>query len=131
MGSKKTVALLLDYLGGDYQGGLLAGVSACAEERDVNVLTVVGRSLAAPRASDAAQNDIYSRIGSERVEGVIMSAGTLGIFAGVEALQALCRSYAPLPVVSIGVDVPGVPSLVVSNQSGQKTVVDHLVEEHG
>src|SRR5688572_32412025 len=98
MGSKKTVALLLDYLGGDYQNGLLAGVSALADEHDLNVLTVIGRSLKAPRATDASQNDIYARLGPERVDGLIVSAGNLGIYAGAEALSALFRSVAPLPV---------------------------------
>ena len=130
MGSKKTFALLLDYLGGDYQSGLLAGVSAVAEERDVNLLAVIGRSLRAPRATDASQNDIYSRLGAERVDGMIVSAGNIGIYAGADALKALVQRFAPLPVVSVGAHIPGVPSLVVSNRSGQKTIVDHLIDEH-
>src|SRR5262245_17911953 len=131
MASRKTIALLLDYLGGDYQTGLLHGVSAAAEERDVNVLTVIGRSLGAPRPADAAQNDIYARLGPECVDAVIVGAGSIGIFAGMERLRDLCRSYAPLPVVSVGACLTTLPSLVVSNRRGQRIVVDHLIEEHG
>src|SRR5262245_31213688 len=102
MRSRKTIALLLDYLAGDYQTGLFDGVSALAAQRDVNVLTVIGRSLGAPRPADSAQNDVYELLGEECVDGVVVGAGSIGIYAGIERLNALCRNYAPLPVVSVG-----------------------------
>ena len=131
MASRKTVGLLLDYLAGDYQAGLLEGVSALAEERDLNLLVVVGRALSAPRPADAAQNEIYGRLGPASVDGLVVGAGSIGIYAGVDRLTELCRRYAPLPVVSVGASLPGIPSFVISNRRGMRIVLDHLIEDHG
>src|SRR5690606_27541256 len=43
----------------------------------------------------------------------------------------VCAAYAPLPVCSLGVEVPGVPSIVVDNVGSMKLCVSHLLEAHG
>src|SRR5690606_4072299 len=66
----------------------------------------------------------------ECVDGVIVVSGTLGHYSGPEGLLALCRSYAPLAVCSLGVALEGVPSFVVDNFGGMERGTAHLIEEH-
>ena len=36
-----------------------------------------------------------------------------------------------LPACSIGLSLPGVPSIVIDNRSGMRVAVDHLLKGHG
>jgi GAF domain-containing protein len=62
---------------------------------------------------------------------LIITATTLGNFVSLEELEAFCDRYHPLPVVSIGVKVPDVPSVIVDNEAGVREAVAHLIEDHG
>ena len=45
----------------------------------------------------------------------------------VHALAERCRRYDPLPMCSVAVDLPGVPSIVVDNATGMREVIEHLI----
>lgn len=126
-----TIALLLDYLVSNYQMGLLRAVQYAAKERGVNLITAAGRSLHCPRRPEAVQNRIYELFDASNVDAVIVAAGCLGNDCGPELLMEFLKRYRPLPVCAVGMPVPGVPSLVISNRQGSRVAVEHLLERHG
>ncbi|XXX72911.1 SpoIIE family protein phosphatase [Sorangium sp. So ce134] len=128
---RRTIALLMDYVGGDYQSEVRFGVERAAEAHDVDLLVAFGETLALPGATAAAQNSIYHLIGPETVDGVIIASATLCHHIGIEGMQRFCRSYAPLPVFSIGMAIEGIPSLIVENAFGIELAVAHMVDTHG
>lgn len=128
---RTSIALLLDYLGGDYQLGLLQPVEEAAREHDLNLIVAVGRALEAPAAVDATQNEIYARVGAERVDGVIVGSGCIGIHVDTAALARFLGRFGSLPKCSISAHLPGVPSLAVSNCQGMRAIVEHVIVTHG
>lgn len=130
-GKRTSIALLLDYLGGDYQLGLLQSVEEAAREHDLNLFVAVGRAIDAPNPVDAVQNEIYSRVGSDRVDGVIVGSGCIGIHVDTGALASFLARFGSLAKCSISAQLPGIPSLVVSNQRGMRAMVDHVIMVHG
>ena len=131
MDRRRTIAVLVDYLVGDYQIGLMRGAELAAIEHDVNLVTAVGRPLRAPYFGDRAQNEVYYRVRQGTFDGVIVGSACIGTSAGPEQLAELCNGYAPMPLCSIGVQLPGIPSLVISNFNGMKLIIDHLIDQHG
>jgi DNA-binding LacI/PurR family transcriptional regulator/serine phosphatase RsbU (regulator of sigma subunit) len=121
---------LVDNLGGDYQEGILRGAIAEAVTRDVNIVAVVGGALKSPFPADFALTEIYERAKHAPLDGVIIGAGCVGTHCGAEYLQQFAQGFSHLPACSIGVQLPSVPSLVISNHEGMKTVVEHLIEGH-
>lgn len=128
---RTSIALLLDYLGGDYQLGLLQAVEESALEHDLNLLVAVGRALGAPNPGDAAQNEIYARVGSDAVDGVIVGSGCIGIHVDTRALTQFLGRFGSLAKCSISAELPGIPSLCVSNRRGMGAIVDHVIVAHG
>ncbi|WP_437477134.1 SpoIIE family protein phosphatase [Sorangium sp. So ce1014] len=128
---RRTIALLMDYVGGDYQSEVRFGVERAAEAHDVNLLVAFGETLALPGATDAAQNSIYHLIGAETVDGIIVASATLCHHIGIEGMREFLRGYAPLPVFSIGMEIEGIPSLTVDNAFGIELAVGHMVDAHG
>lgn len=128
--SRKTIAVLFDYLQGDYQLRLRAAFEDAARERDANLLTFVGGPLDAPTAISAAQNEVYERLVGAPVDGIILAAASVGTYCGADGLLEFCRRFSGIPLCSVSMELPGIPSLVVDNRHGTRVLVDHLIERH-
>ncbi|WP_437979988.1 SpoIIE family protein phosphatase [Sorangium sp. So ce117] len=131
MKKRRTIALLMDYVRGEYQSEVRFGVERAAEAHDVNLIIAFGETLACPGAARTAQNSMYHLIGAETVDGIIVASTTLCHHVGIEGMKRFCRSYAPLPICSLGMAIDGIPSLVVDNGLGLDLSVGHLVDDHG
>ncbi|HLV67342.1 MAG TPA: substrate-binding domain-containing protein, partial [Polyangiaceae bacterium] len=127
---RTTVALLFDSLVSEYTVSLRRAVERAATANDVSVLVVMGQAVADPVAAAVTQNQIYELIGAKRVDGVIVCSATVGHYCGTNGLVEFCRAYAPLPVCSIGVDLPGIPSVIIDNEGGMRLGVEHLIDVH-
>ncbi|MGK4005880.1 SpoIIE family protein phosphatase [Sorangium sp. So ce1036] len=128
---RRTIAVLIDNVVGDYQSELRAGVERAAEAHDVNLLTVFGDALERPDADQPAQRSLYHLLGPETIDGVVVASATLCQHAGIDDVREFCRSFAPLPVCSIGMAIDGVPSLMVDNGLGIELSVAHMADDHG
>ena len=51
--------------------------------------------------------------------------------AGPSGVARLVERFAHATMCSIGIELPGVPSLVLDNRPGMEAVVEHLVRDHG
>src|SRR6186713_649132 len=128
--TRPRIALLFDTLSSEYAVQLRRAVERSAAARNVDLMVVMGQCVGARLSSQGAQNRIYELLSPDCVDGVIVVSATLGHYSGPEGLLALCRSYAPLPVCSLGVALDGVPSFVVDNEGGMESGAAHLIEAH-
>ncbi|WP_437625620.1 SpoIIE family protein phosphatase [Sorangium sp. So ce1151] len=127
---RPTIALVTDYLTGEYQAEVHFGVERAAEEHDVNLLVVFGETHARPGYTMVPSNTIYPLISAATVDGLVIVSSALTNHLGIQGTHEFCRSYAPLPVCSVGLALPGIPSVTVDNASGAETVVAHMVDDH-
>ncbi|WP_433926952.1 SpoIIE family protein phosphatase [Sorangium cellulosum] len=127
---RRTIALLMDYVRGEYQSAVRIGVERAAEAHDVHLVIAVGETLAGHGPSEIAQNSVYRLVGAEAVEGIVIAAATLCNHVGVEGVERFCRDYAPLPMCSIGIPLQGIPSVVVDNALGIEMAAGHLLDDH-
>ncbi|MGK4006226.1 SpoIIE family protein phosphatase [Sorangium sp. So ce1036] len=128
---RPTIALLIDYLCGEYQSEVRFGVERAAEAHDVNLVVAFGESLARPGYALTARSNIYPLISADAVDAVVVVTSALTNHLGVEDARAFCRSYAPLPLCSVGLAVDGIPSVIVDNARGAEAVVAHVLDDHG
>lgn len=133
MSRRKTLAVLIDHLDpmvGGYAGQLQAAFDAECRKLDQDLLMVVGRSLGGPGPHELAQNTAYDLIRPGSVDGVVLVAGGLASFSGVERLAEYCDKLRPLPLCSVGLQIPGVPSIVIDPRPGLWDLIEHLVRKH-
>jgi len=129
MASRPTIGMLVDTVisPGRYQKLVWRGVSAVAKKNDVNLATFVG----GPLDYVTRRNPVYDLAGEDRLDGLLVLGNTIGNFVSDERLQGFYDQYAPLPRVSIGQEVEGVPGVLVDNQNGLRDGLRHLIVEHG
>ena len=128
---RPVIGLLVDWLEDNYQNTVVSGVADAARELDVDLICFTGGVLRSPYRFAAQRNAIYDLAGPENVDGLLIMSGTLGNAVGPDELARWCERYRPLPMCSIAVPLPGIPSVLVDNATGMRELVVHLVEAHG
>jgi DNA-binding LacI/PurR family transcriptional regulator len=128
-GLAPTLGVLLDWVGDPYQIDVLRGLEAGALAAGANLLCFVGGTLSEDESGNPAQR-VYDLASAHCVDGVALLASTLVHRIGSHGLVRYCERFRPLPVCSIGVELEGIPSLTVDNESGMRDAVLHLLREH-
>lgn len=131
---RPTIAVLLDYMnffGDAYESHVRRSFDHKCRELDVDLLLFYGRALNDPRPGSAGHNAIFDLAQSPWVDGVVAISGCLTGPKGTSRIPSLLDHYRGLPRCSVGVAVPGVPSLVIDSQLGILAAMDHLIEHHG
>ena len=130
---RRTLAVLVDYLDqitDGYESELRAGFEARCRAKDLNLLIIVGRALGANERDSAKYNDVYPLLVPSCVDGLILLSTALASHVGPDALARWCKSLGSLPMCSLGLDLPGLPSVVADNQAGMTAVAEHVVTVH-
>ncbi len=133
--ARPTIAFLVDRILGTsgYQSEVWRGIVEAARNHDVNVICYTGGCLNATMNFDEYEyqrNVIYELIPEKHVDGLMIGAGVIGQYVSFEELTTFCRRYLPLPTVSIGFEVTGVPSLLADDTTGMQEAITHLIKEH-
>jgi signal transduction histidine kinase/DNA-binding LacI/PurR family transcriptional regulator/AraC-like DNA-binding protein len=127
--------LTIGYLGSTIEDGigrmLWSGIHELCQGNDIHLVSFTGNELNGPRAFTRQGNIIYDMVDRNRLDGLIFWASSLSSYVGPEFIQQFCESYHPLPMVCIGMPMPGIPAIVLDSYQGMRSVLLHLVQEHG
>jgi len=130
-GGRPTVGVLVDWLKDLYQSAVFAGLVDAARSRDVNLTVFAGGLLGAPANEGVYRNFVFDLCTARNVDGVVLMAGAIGNHLGTLAVEQLAQRLSPLPMVSLAVALPGVPSLLLDEAPGMRQALEHLVVRHG
>ena len=126
--------MLLDHLNsfsGGYEAQLRDAIHGKCREAGHHLLLVYGGPAEAPQPPDAADNAIYALLRPDSADGVIVVSSLLSTYSGPSGVVRLAQRLAHPAMCSIGIELPGVPSLVLDNRPGMEAVVEHLIRDHG
>lgn len=127
------IAVLLDHLNsfsGGYEAQLREALHARCRRSGHHLLLVYGGPVDAPHPIDAADNSIYGLLGPQSVDGIVVVSSLLSTYCGPEGVAGFVQRCGHARMCSIGIELPGLPSLVLDNRPGMEAVVDHLVRVH-
>lgn len=130
LGPRPTVGIVMrGFRRPDYDIWLSA--TGAAGEAGLNVLTFAGQPLRSPVGYEHQANSVYDLINPNRLAGIVLLTSGLGLYVGVEGMRSFCAPLSGIPLVSVQMLLPGVPSILIDNYRGMREVVDHLIEVHG
>ena len=130
-GARLTLGLLAHGAGDPNSHRVWAGVASVAQERDVNLICFPGKPLRSPLEFEAQSNILYELVSVQSIDGLVIWTAGLPLFVDRPEMNAFCQRFRPLPMVTAGVPIEGIPGVTVDNYRGIHTVVSHLVEVHG
>ena len=121
----------LGYLTADldvpFERELLTFALRDAEKLGVALLAACGGKLRAQPTPDAPA---YQAIRRARLDGILLCAHTVCTGMTRAEIADFASSFAPAPVVIVGIEVPGFKSHTVSNEFGAAALTEHLLVEH-
>jgi DNA-binding LacI/PurR family transcriptional regulator len=129
--ARPTIGFLVHQLTEAHGSALWSGIMDAARVHDANLICFQGNQLENPHGFIAQGNMIYQLVSAENVDGLVFSSSTIAMFVSSDVLQRFADKYRPLPRVSLGLPLKGIPSLTVENYQGMREVVAHLIEAHG
>jgi signal transduction histidine kinase/DNA-binding LacI/PurR family transcriptional regulator/AraC-like DNA-binding protein len=106
-------------------------VENVAEVRHVNLICFPGKPLRSLLGFEAQSNVLYDLVNEQMIDGLIIWLAGLTFQIDLEEVKSFCERYQPLPIVTVGVQIEGIPCVTVENYHGMYDVVSHLVEVHG
>ena len=116
----------------DHHGlAIWRGIVEMAQARGVDVFGFVGGEVQDPHEAGRRANAIYDLVDRECLDGLIVWGASLGSSAGPSATYDFCQRFQPLPMVSIGISLPGIPGVVLDSYGGTRAAMAHLIEVHG
>jgi signal transduction histidine kinase/DNA-binding LacI/PurR family transcriptional regulator len=115
------IAMFLNNLDGEYQLSVYRGAREEARELGVGLLCV---QCGGP--DDAEKSGAFPAPGLIAADGVLLLST---VFNDVEGIPVPRETG--LPLVSIGVQLPGCPSIVVKNRESMELLMEHLIMAHG
>ncbi|HLF26006.1 MAG TPA: substrate-binding domain-containing protein [Anaerolineae bacterium] len=137
---RTTIGLILRGTQDTYQFAVWSGVADAARQRDVNLVCFSGgtphrtqEQVNIPRGAEYEheRNAIHALISPDNIDGLVILTGSLSSFVSFDEIEAFCQRFHPLPVVSIALPLPNIPSVLVDNYRGMYDAVAHLIEVHG
>ena len=129
---RRTIGVVIDWAEIQYQLKMVQGIEDIAKDSDVNVFCFAGGAISDQNLElegERPTNYIFDLISSENVDGIIVLTDSIGHKVDKERMRQFCRSFYPIPVVSMETVMDGFPS-VVHDHKGMVELVTHLIKDH-
>lgn len=120
------VGLLIGTYSNSYTLGAVKWISEELKDRNCTMVVLEGLSLGRNTISDYACNTIFRLITKSRIDALIILSSELAVQAGKPIVEDLAHRVG-IPVVSLGLELEGIPSVLADNSSGFEKIVSHLV----
>lgn len=124
-----TIALLLDQISSPFESSIWHSVVQNAKKHNHNVQVFIGQQLGSAHRDTKEENIIYNLVNKEKIDGIIISSGTLKPIDGSDFLQ-FTKKYCDIPAVSISIEVEGMNTTIIDNFAGMVELVEHQITEH-
>ena len=128
--TRPTIGVILDNVAGESRSSLWPGIADTVHAHGGNLLCFTGGYLHDPHDFTLRGNIIYEMIDRHALDGLIVWTSSLSSYVGHESIARFCARYRPLPMVSIGVVLENIPSIVLDSYQGMRDALIHLITVH-
>lgn len=131
MANRFRLGLLIHDYGNEFSQELEAGIMAFCRHLNCTLYVFPIGEMHSPYAIyDYQKRAGAALVNSNSVDGILIATGTQGNFISKEDLTAFIKSFSPIPTISIGDVIEGIPSVVPDTKKGMYELVNHLIKKH-
>ncbi|MCR5614420.1 GGDEF domain-containing protein [Treponema sp.] len=127
----KRIGLVVHNIHEEYSIELIRGVEKfCNENKDQLILFPISQKYAERYGFDSRLRGIKEVVNYNNLDGAVFSAGALCSFCPKEEYKESLEKLRPLPIVNIGMNIAGFPSVTSDSEAAFKKTIAHLIEKH-
>ncbi len=127
---RPTIGLISDSFDAPYVSKIFDSINNTAKERDANLICFDGGNLDPRRSYYRTLNKLYDFINPNVVNGIIVLGSTLFHNTNRKAVFNFYNKFGKIPIVNVGIQIDGIPSVLVDNKTGMKSLMNHLIHHH-
>jgi len=131
MHERPFIGLLANDLVGSYQIGYWTGMKLAARQEDCDLLSLNGGEIGSTDLAKFMRNDAFRLLIPAKVDAIVLLAPVAANTMKPKKVREFVAKFAPIPVVVAGMELHGVPSVLVDNTAGMVSVVEHVLGDHG
>jgi sigma-B regulation protein RsbU (phosphoserine phosphatase) len=120
------VGLLLDALYNEYASMVVAAFDGECARRGYDLLCFTGGSLHSLSGYELQRNRCFELCSQQSLDGLIV----LSLSSTPSVMKEFLDSYRPIPICSVGIEVPGHSYVQADNAAGMRDAVLHLITVH-
>ncbi len=114
-----------------YQHAVWMGASAEAEALGASLIFFGGQRISSPVGYEALDNIAFALAKRSDIAGLIVMSNVIGTYISSEEQMAFLKGFGDMPLVTIGIEYPGIAGVCVDPSGGMSSIVEHLVYVHG
>ena len=128
MRTVKRLAFVIDYIESEYALKIHSGASKYAKEHGMELMVFpISKIMQNTKEYSYQSLSIASHLTKQNVDGIIFVAGSQLSNSTEDYMRSYIKSFAPVPVVSIGSIVKDVPSIICDGRIAFKNLIKHLI----
>ena len=128
---KMKIGIVINNLISDYEKEFLNGVSKfCEENNCVPLLFPIGELNSPYFPFEYQQKIISSLITKNNVDGIIIASAILGNHVTKAEFSSYINKTFSVPKISIGIELPNIPSIIVNQKMGFESIIKDLIINH-
>lgn len=131
MNERRAIGFLVNDLVGSYQVACWVGIEMEARARNWDLVCLAGGEIGSSDQTKKMRNRAFDFARSQALDGLIILAPALGNRLTPTEISTWLDAVKPRPIISIGLDIPGIPSVLVDNEAGMREIVEHVIGHHG
>lgn len=124
------IGLFVGSMDFSYANSLMRGAMAGVEDGGGRLVCFNGGNLNSYHGYEAMRNILYGLVDSRNIDGLVLS-GSISHHISQGEFQEFCHNFQPIPLVTIGVQISGIPCVISDNHQGMEALMDHLLDHHG
>ncbi|MBN2442607.1 MAG: substrate-binding domain-containing protein [Spirochaetales bacterium] len=126
----RTIALLGTSLFYDIPISIFRQTRELSQKLIFNLLYFAGMAFQSSHSFDSPANILYNLVTPRITDGIIIISNLLCSSSSPPEFREFCLRFHPLPVVSLGMAIESIPSVIVDNAAGMYDAVCHLIDVH-
>ncbi len=130
-GKQPTIGVFASQVGRAWGAQFLAGITAAAEELDVNLVHFIGGALSPiPGEGSKPSFGLYDLAKPGQFDGLLLAADVA--YGVSEAdLKAFRSVFGKIPIVTQSIPIEDATMFIPDNVEGMRSLIRHLIGEHG
>ncbi|MCQ2596607.1 MAG: GGDEF domain-containing protein [Treponema sp.] len=115
----------------DYSKGLVKGMTEACKNLNCTLFILPAGEFGMSYSQYGYQKRaVVSFINNNCLDGLIFSSAVHGSHVTFEALVDYIKTFSDIPVVSLNLEIPGIPSILADCEPGLEHMVSHLITRH-
>ncbi len=129
--SLPTIAFLTAAMEDHFGLAMWTAVVEAAHERNANVVTIAVDLIDESHGNTNPIGSLFRAASEDVIDAIIIYGARLGTSVPQNTFREFCHQFISKPIVSIGQQVDGIPTVLSDNYVGMHNLVRHLIVDHG